>query len=94
MTSAEMLSMALPMLAVVIALIVIAAALQEGRGDERDAQHRLMASRSAFVLGLAVLSVGTVWQTFNHVLDPWLVGTLVALTLGKIIGLLWSRSRH
>jgi hypothetical protein len=94
MTNVEMLSMALPILAVVVALIVVAATLKEGRGDEREVLHRMIASRAAFVLGLAVLSVGTVYQTLTHSLDPWLIGALVAVTLGKIIGLIISRNNH
>ena len=89
-----MLSMLLPTLAVLAALIVLAAGLTEGRGDERAALHRLMASRAAFLLGLAVLAVGTLWQTYAHALDPWLVCALVAVTIGKILGLLYGRMKH
>lgn len=89
-----MLSMILPTLAAVGALVVLAFALAEGRGDERAALHRYMASRAAFLLGLAVLAAGTLWQTYTHTLDPWLVGALVAVTLGKLVGLLYGRAKH
>lgn len=89
-----MLSMVLPTLAAVAALVVLAFGLAEGRGDERAALHRALASRAAFLLGLAVLAVGTLWQTYTHALDPWLVGALVAVTAGKIIGLLYGRAKH
>lgn len=89
-----MLSMILPTLAAVAALVTLAFALAEGRGDERAALHRYMASRAAFLLGLAVLAVGTLWQTYTHALDPWLVGALVAVTLGKIVGLAYGRYTH
>lgn len=86
-----MLAMILPTLAVVAALIVLALGLAEGKGDERDALHRHLASRAAFLLGLAVLAVGTLWQTYTHSLDPWLIGALVAVTFGKILGLIYGR---
>lgn len=86
-----MLLMVLPTLAAVAALIVLALALAEGRGDERAALHRYLASRAAFLLGLTVLAAGTLWQTYTHALDPWLIGALGAMTLGKIIGLLYAR---
>lgn len=89
-----MLEMILPAFAAVTALIVLAFGLAEGRGDERDALHRYLASRAAFLLALGVLAVGTLWQTYMHALDPWLLGALVAATLGKIIGLLYGRATH
>lgn len=89
-----MLSMILPTLAAVTALIVVALSLAEGRGDERAELHRALASRYAFLLGLSVLAAGTLWQTYAHTLDPWLIGALVAVTLGKIVGLAYGRFRH
>ena len=89
-----MLAMILPTLAAVGALIVLAFALAEGRGDERAVLHRYLASRAAFLLGLAVLALGTLWQTYTHSLDPWLLGALIAVTLGKIVGLLYGRYIH
>lgn len=89
-----MLEMILPTLAAVAALIVLAFGLAEGRGDERDALHRYLASRTGFLLALPVLAVGTLWQTYTHTLDPWLLGTLIAATLGKVIGLLYGRVTH
>ena len=85
------LEMAVPTLIVAAALIVLAFALAEGRGDERDALHRYLASRAAFLLGLVVLAAGTLWETYHQVLDPWLIGALAAMTLGKLIGLLYAR---
>lgn len=89
-----MLEMLLPTLAALGALIVLGFALAEGRGDERAVLHRYLASRAGFLLALSVLAVGTLWQTYRHALDPWLVAALVAATLGKIIGLIYGRTRH
>ncbi len=86
--------MVLPTLAAVAALVTFAFALAEGRGDERDALHRYMASRAAFLLGLGVLALGTLWQTYTHRLDSWLLGALIAITLGKIAGLLYGRHKY
>lgn len=89
-----MLSMILPTLIVVGAMIVFALTFREIGGDEREVHHRLLASRFAFRLGLTVLSVGVLYQTFTHQLDPWLAGTLAAMTIGKIIGLTYGRIKH
>ncbi len=85
------LEMAVPSLLAATAMIVLAFALAEGRGDERSALHRYLASRAAFLLGLIALAVGTIWETFHHILDPWLIGALAAMTFGKIAGLLYAR---
>lgn len=89
-----MLEMVLPTLVAVVALVTLAFGLAEGRGDERAALHRYMASRAAFLLGLGVLAVGTLWQTYTHTLDFWLLGALVAVTLGKIVGLLYGKYKY
>ena len=89
-----MLEMVLPTLADVAALVTLAFGLAEGRGDERAALHRYMASRAAFLLGLGVLAIGTLWQTYAHNLDPWLLSALIAVTLGKIAGLLYGKYKH
>lgn len=89
-----MLEMVLPTLVAVAALVTLAFGLAEGCGDERAALHRYMASRAAFLLGLGVLAVGTLWQTYTHTLDYWLLGALVAVTFGKIVGLLYGRYKY
>lgn len=89
-----MLYMILPTLVVVVAMIVFALTFKEAGGDEREVHHRLLASRFAFRLGLTVLSIGVVYQTLTHQLDAWLVGTLAAMTIGKIIGLTYGRYKH
>jgi ABC-type nitrate/sulfonate/bicarbonate transport system permease component len=90
----SMLEMVLPTLVAVTALVTLAFGLAEGRGDERAALHRYMASRAAFLLGLGVLAVGTLWQTYTHTLDYWLLGALIAATLGKIVGLLYGKYKY
>lgn len=89
-----MLSMVLPLALAAGGLALAAAVLQEGRGDERERLHRALASRSAFVLGLATLSVAVTVQTFSHDIDPWIVAALGAMTLGKILGMAYGRLKH
>jgi len=67
--------------------------LSERGGDERDAFHRMLADRYAFLAGAGVLVIGIVIESFRHSLDMWLPLALGAMVLVKIIGLLYGR-RH
>ncbi len=65
----------------------------ERGGDERDIEHRGYASRAAFLAGGAVLLIAVVIQTFAHTLDPWLVGALFAMMVGKTAAR-WYSARY
>lgn len=67
---------------------------KENARDEREGLHRMLAGRTAFFTGGAVLVIGIIVQSFNHSLDPWLVFTLGSMILAKIIGLIYSRIKH
>ena len=59
--------------------------LRENAGDERDALHRMLAGRVAFLTGAALLIFGIVFQELqNDTLDVWLVVALVAMVLSKL----------
>ena len=66
---------------------------REKAQDERDALHRMVAGRAAFIAGVAVLVIGITVQTFQHHVDPWLIGALVVTVLAKIIGHLYADRR-
>lgn len=66
---------------------------REGKGDERDVMHRMLAGRHAFLAGTSILLVGIVVQSLQHVLDHWLVITLGVMVLAKIFGLLYSQKK-
>jgi cobalamin synthase len=59
-------------------------ALRENANDEREAAHRSFAGRVAFLSGAGVLVLGIAVQSFQHAVDPWLVGVLIVMILGKI----------
>ncbi len=62
----------------------------EGRGDERDAAHRMQAGRVAYLSGLAILTLALLFQGFAHDVDPWIVFALVGMVLAKLAARVWS----
>lgn len=94
MDMTPMLSMVLPLALAAGGLALAAAVIQERPADERERHHRNLASRYAFVLGLASLSLAVIFQTFRHDIDPWIVAGLGAMTLGKILGTAYGRLKH
>lgn len=62
--------------------------------DEREESHRAFAGRVGFIVGSGILLLGIILQCFQHNLDIWLVITLIAMILAKIVGLIYSRARH
>lgn len=87
-------------LMVVLAGLAVAVAvfgiflLRERANDEREGLHRLIADRFAFLAGGGVLTLGVILQSLRHDLDPWLSGALASTVLVKVIGLIYSRSKH
>lgn len=52
--------------------------------DEREAAHRFYASRLAFLIGSAVLTLGVAYEVFYlHHVDPWLLLALGAMVVAK-----------
>jgi len=66
---------------------------REGKGDEREMMHRMLAGRFAFLAGMAVLIIAIVIQSLEHQLDHWLVITLGVMVIAKIVGLLYGQKR-
>ena len=64
--------------------------LRESAQDERDETHRSIAGRVAFLSGSAVLIIGIAVQNTSHHIDPWLVGALIAMVIGKVGTRIWS----
>lgn len=77
--------------AVVLYLAFAALLWREGRGDEREQYHRLIADRMAFLAGSAVLLIAIVAEELAGALDPWLVFGLAAMVLAKIAGLIYGK---
>lgn len=59
--------------------------LRERASDEREAMHRMHAGRIAFLVGAGVAIIGIVVQSTRGIVDPWLVGTLVAMSAAKVV---------
>ena len=67
---------------------------RENAKDEREASHRLMAGRIAYLAGAGGLVIGVVVQSLAHDLDAWLSVVLGLMIFAKIIGLMYSRIQH
>lgn len=64
---------------------------RESAGDEREVLHRNMSGRVAFLAGAGILVLGITLEGLRHNIDPWLIVALIAMVLGKVAGLFWSR---
>lgn len=64
--------------------------LREQVVDEREATHRMLAGRVAFLSGSSMLVLGIIYQSLTYMVDPWLVATLVVMILGKVSALIYS----
>ncbi len=64
--------------------------LQEKVQDEREASHRTLSGRVAFLAGSAILTTGIVVQSLSGTVDVWLVASLVAMVLSKLITRIYS----
>lgn len=80
------------MLALTLGLFGVFASfiLREQAADERDGMHRTLAGRNAFLVGAGVLTLAIVIQGYTHTVDPWLVITLVAMIIAKVLTRVWS----
>ena len=84
--------MVMCMLAIALVLFGIFASfiLREKSVDERDDQHKSLASRNAYITGSGILMLAIVIQGYTHVVDPWLVIALICMVIVKIITRIWS----
>ncbi len=67
--------------------------LREKVGDEREAAHRMLSGRVAFLIGSALLTVAIVTQSFQDSVDTWLVVVLVAMVLSKLVTRIYGDKR-
>lgn len=85
---------------VVLALVIVFAIFagfvwREKARDERELLHIMAAGRFAFLVGIAALVIGIALASFNHQpVNQWLVITLAAMVLGKILGLAYLRNKN
>ena len=77
--------LAVSLVAVLVVFALFASfVLREQTIDERDALHRSLAGRYAFLAGAAVLMLGILYQSREHAVDIWLVLALVLMIVVKI----------
>jgi len=84
--------MVMTILAIALVLFAIFASfiIREKNIDERDAQHRALAGRNAFLAGSAILILGIIIQGYSHSVDEWLVIALIVMIVTKIATRMWS----
>ncbi len=90
----SMVVMGIAAAALVVFGLFAAFVLREDAQDERDEANRTFAGRAAYLVGAGVMVVGVAVQSFSHAVDPWLVGGLVAMLLGKLGSRLYIDSRR
>ena len=79
---------------VILFLIFASLVWQEKAQDEREKLHRFIANRFAYISGTSVLVVAIVLQSVNHIVDVWLVVTLIVMIVAKLTGVIYSRLKH
>jgi uncharacterized membrane protein YgdD (TMEM256/DUF423 family) len=89
-------SLVMMLIVVLIVLFGVFAAIlwKEKPQDEREALLSQKAGRTAFLTGTTVLILGIVYQEYHHSLDPWLIYALVAMILGKLLGLGYGQKNN
>ena len=82
-------------LALIVAFVIYAGFIwHENIHDEREGLHRLMGGRGGFLVGTGLLVVGIILESAKHRLDPWLLVTLSAMVIAKIVGHVYSQLKN
>lgn len=62
--------------------------------DEREEQHRFLASRMAFFFGATALVLGITIEKLNHHSVQWLILALAAMVIGKLVGHVYASMKR
>ncbi len=89
----NMMHMVMLTLTLVIFALFAIFILREKVQDERDAVHRMLSGRVAFLTGSTLLTIGIVVQSLEDKVDTWLVVVLVAMILSKLVTRIYSDNR-
>jgi hypothetical protein len=76
--------MALLLCATVLLCVWGGFVMKEKAHDEREVVHRMYAGRTAYLLGIAVLTVALVVQGLAHHIDPWIALALGVMVIAKL----------
>jgi len=77
-----------------LALLFASFIWRERSGDEREAYHRLLASRAGYMSGAVVLLLGMAFQGWSGHVDSWLAGTLGVMVLAKLAAHIYNRGHR
>lgn len=77
----------------VVFILFVTAIFKEQLGDERERQHARSAGRISYLIGVGLLVIGIIYQALTGQIDTWLIVTLVAMLLSKIISIIYLRAR-
>lgn len=68
---------------------------REQGGDERERLLRHMSDRTGFLAGGSVLLIALVVDTYmNHYFNPWILGALAALIIGKVASFIYHNRNN
>lgn len=84
---------------ILIAMLVVFAlfaafVLRERAEDERAVLHRMLADRTGFLVGSAVLILGIIREAPAHDVNVWLVTALVAMILAKLGARIYAEKKR
>lgn len=64
--------------------------MREEAGDERAVMHRMVAARASFFTGTTILTLGVFLDALKGEVNDWLIGTLVAMIIAKLVARLYA----
>lgn len=64
--------------------------MKEKAHDEREVVHRMHAGRTAYLSGIAILTVALVVQGLAHHIDPWIALALGVMVIAKLASHFYS----
>ena len=71
---------------VLMFLVFIFGIIRAKDGDEREAQHRVMAADAGFIAAGVTVLIAIAYQTVNgHMVDPWLFLILIAMLATRLV---------
>jgi uncharacterized membrane protein len=91
-------TMSMPLMVItcflLVIYVIILSLVGEGKQvDERENHHRYIANRSSLIAGTIIISLGILYQLFNHQLDYWLLASLAVINITKISSFLYLEHR-
>ena len=80
-------SLQMVLLAIVLGLLAgfLALLWREQPNDEREAYNQALASRSAYIVGAAVLIIAMLIESLHHKLDPAIPIALLVMIVTKVV---------